>query len=207
MNSRYLLSAFSIGLVMMLGACSKKDAAPESAPAPAAATEPAPMPEAPPVADEAKPEASAAVVHLAPTEGNSVTGEITLTPADGGVKVAGTVSGLEPNSEHGFHIHENGDCSAPDASSAGGHFNPTGAEHGSMDAEPHQAGDMPNIKADDTGAATVDVVVPGIELGTGSATDVMGKAIVVHADPDDYKSQPAGNAGARLACGVISPEQ
>jgi len=207
MNSRYLLSAFSIGLVMMLGACSKKDAAPESAPAPAAATEPAPMPEAPPVADEAKPEVSAAVVHLAPTEGNSVTGEITLTPADGGVKVAGTVSGLEPNSEHGFHIHEKGDCSAPDGSSAGGHFNPTSVDHGSMETEPHHDGDMPNIKADDTGTASVDVIVPGIELGTGSDTDVMGKAIIVHGGPDDYTSQPSGNAGPRLACGVISPEQ
>lgn len=100
-------------------------------------------------------------------------------------------------------MHERGDCSAVDASSAGAHFNPTAAPHGRPGAAPHHLGDMDNLVADDEGVAQLDRVLPGLSLGTGRADDILGKAIVVHADPDDYRSQPAGNSGVRLACGVI----
>jgi superoxide dismutase, Cu-Zn family len=139
---------------------------------------------------------------LAPTQGNSASGRIELIPTDGELTLTGSISGLEPNSEHGFHIHENGDCSAPDASSAGGHFNPTSKAHGNPDSPPHHAGDMPNLVADAQGTAKVNAKLADVTAGGGPAS-LLGKAIVVHAKADDYKSQPAGNSGARIACGVI----
>ena len=144
---------------------------------------------------------------LAATEGNSVTGEIAFAAIDGGVVLTGQVSGLTPGSEHGFHVHETGDCSAPDGTSAGGHFNPEGNAHGRVGAAEHHVGDTDNLTADDTGVATVDTRLMGATLADGAPTDVLGRAVIVHADPDDYATQPTGNAGARLACGVISQQQ
>jgi Cu-Zn family superoxide dismutase len=139
---------------------------------------------------------------LAPTQGNRASGRIELIPTDGLLTLTGSISGLEPNSEHGFHIHENGDCSAPDASSAGGHFNPTSKAHGKPGSASHHAGDIPNLTADAQGTAQVNAQLEGVTAG-GGPTSLLGKAIVVHAKADDYKSQPAGNSGARIACGVI----
>ena len=139
---------------------------------------------------------------LSPTQGNSASGRIELIPTDGVLTLTGSITGLEPNSEHGFHIHEKGDCSAPDASSAGGHFNPTSKAHGNPDSPPHHAGDMSNLVADAQGTAQVNAKLEGVTAG-GGPTSLLGKAIVVHAQADDYKSQPAGNSGARIACGVI----
>ncbi len=135
--------------------------------------------------------------------GSNVAGTLQLSYMEGGVHVSGMVSGLAPNSDHGFHIHEKGDCSAADASSAGGHFNPGGEPHGKVGTAPHHLGDQMNIHADANGNAVVDAHFAGTSLGTGQDGDVMGRALVVHADPDDYTSQPAGNAGKRVACGVI----
>jgi superoxide dismutase, Cu-Zn family len=118
------------------------------------------------------------------------------------VVVRADVAGLTPNREHGFHVHEKGDCSAPDASSAGEHLNPDAKPHGSPQGV-HHAGDLPSLKADASGVASVSFEVKGSLLGAG-AQDLMGKALVVHADPDDYSSQPAGNSGRRIACGVIA---
>jgi Cu-Zn family superoxide dismutase len=101
-------------------------------------------------------------------------------------------------------VHEKGDCSAPDASSAGPHLNPTNAEHGDPQGAAHHAGDMPNAKSDASGMAEVNAHVSGLTLGDGGANDVVGKAVVVHEKADDYKSQPAGNSGARVACGVVT---
>jgi Cu-Zn family superoxide dismutase len=112
------------------------------------------------------------------------------------------VRGLAPGSEHGFHIHDKGDCSAADASSAGGHFNPGAAQHGAGSGV-HHAGDIPNIKADARGVAHVDAKVAGVTLAAG-ATSVAGRSLVVHRDADDYTTQPAGNSGPRVACGVIA---
>ena len=116
---------------------------------------------------------------------------------------SGQVTGLTPNADHGFHIHQKGDCSAADASSAGDHFNPTAQPHGRIGDAPHHLGDQLNLHSDAGGNATVDAHFSGVSLGTGKDNDVMGRALVVHADPDDYTSQPAGNAGKRVACGVI----
>jgi Cu-Zn family superoxide dismutase len=111
-----------------------------------------------------------------------------------------TLEGLPPG-EHGFHVHENGDCSAPDASSAGGHFNPTQHPHGAPEAPERHMGDLGNITADAGGKAQVTRTFTGVQLDGDNG--IVGKAVIVHAAPDDFKTQPTGNAGARLACGVI----
>src|SRR5690625_1859948 len=143
-------------------------------------------------------------VILGSASGSNVSGKLSFASTDQGVRITGRIDGLKPNSTHGFHIHENGDCGAPDASSAGGHFNPAQKPHGHPDSNPHHAGDIPNQHADASGVATVDVMDPDIELGTGTDNDVLGRALIVHAQPDDYNSQPSGNAGPRIACGVIT---
>lgn len=141
---------------------------------------------------------------LAPTQGNRARGTLTLSPDNRGLRISGSIANLRANGEHGFHVHAVGDCSAADASSAGDHFNPGNHNHGNpMSGAARHAGDMPNIKADARGTATVSFRLAGVTLGDGGEADVLGKAIVVHADADDYASQPAGNAGARIACGVI----
>ena len=119
------------------------------------------------------------------------------------IHVTGALLGLPPNTEVGFHIHEKGDCSAPDASSAGGHFNPTNTEHGDPQGAMHHGGDMLNAKSDAQGTAQVDVVASGVSLTSGQPDDVHGKAIVLHEKRDDYKTQPSGDSGKRIACGVI----
>ncbi len=148
-----------------------------------------------------------AVVNLASASGSLVSGKVTVMPMAGGVHLTGTVGGLPPNSTHGFHIHEKGDCSAADASSAGPHFNPAAAPHGKAESGPHHAGDMDNVVSNAEGVVNLDVHVSGVTLGGGAANDIAGRALVVHAAPDDYTSQPAGNAGARVACGVITVTQ
>jgi Cu-Zn family superoxide dismutase len=145
-----------------------------------------------------------AVANLTAASGSLVSGKLVLMAMDDGVHIAGDVGGLAPGSTHGFHIHEKGDCSAADASSAGGHFNPTASPHGKAESGAHHAGDIDNIVADASGVAHVDAHVAGVALGGGGGHDIAGRAIVVHAAPDDYASQPAGNAGARIACGVIA---
>lgn len=144
-----------------------------------------------------------AQVTLTPAFGSAVTGQLQIVPMGDGVQVTGQITGLQPGSTHAIHIHENGDCSAPDASSAGGHFNPAGSEHGKVARGAHHAGDMDNIVADANGTSQVDRHASGPSLDAGAADNVIGRAVIVHATADDYTSQPSGNAGARLACGVI----
>ncbi|HVR82407.1 MAG TPA: superoxide dismutase family protein [Luteimonas sp.] len=148
--------------------------------------------------------AAMAVANLAAASGSLVSGKLTLMPMGNGVHVSGDIGGLTPGSSHGFHIHETGDCSAADASSAGGHFNPAGSMHGKAEAGAHHAGDIDNIVADGSGVAHVNAHVMGVSLGGSGANDIAGRAFVVHAAPDDYATQPAGNSGARIACGMIS---
>lgn len=147
--------------------------------------------------------ASSATVVLASASGSLVSGKLSVRPMGDGVHITGEIGGLTPNSTHAIHIHEKGDCSAADASSAGGHFNPAGQPHGQVDHGAHHAGDMDNLVANAEGVAKVDAHASGVTLGGGAPNDVAGRAVIVHASPDDYKSQPAGNAGARLACGII----
>ena len=137
---------------------------------------------------------------LKPTTGNKTVGEVTFEQMGDKVRVTAQVIGLKPNQEHGFHIHEAGDCSSGDGMSAKGHFNPYGKPHG-RGAERH-AGDLPNLKADAKGRAKLTVDVDILTVTAGPAS-VVGRGIIVHAQPDDYASQPVGNAGARMACGVI----
>lgn len=146
---------------------------------------------------------ASATAMLAATEGSTVSGELEFAELDGGVHVTGQLVLLDPNSTHGFHVHETGDCSAPDGTSAGGHFNPTGSEHGRVGTPTHHAGDTDNIVAGANGTATVDNRLEGATIGGGTVTDIVGKGVIVHAGVDDYTSQPTGDAGARLACGVI----
>ena len=146
-------------------------------------------------------QAQTATATLASTAGNTASGTVTFTQKGDKVAVNAKVSGLTPGG-HGFHIHEKGDCSAPDAMSAAGHFNPGGKPHGPQDAD-HHAGDMPMLQADASGNATLTADLSGITIGSG-ASDIVGKAIIVHKDGDDYKTQPTGNSGARVACGVIN---
>ena len=146
---------------------------------------------------------SSASANLSAASGSLASGKLTLMPMGDGVHVTGEVGGLKPNGTHAFHIHEQGDCSAADASSAGAHFNPGGQPHGRQSASKHHAGDHDNLVANAEGVAKLDAHFRGVVLGGGASNDVAGKAVVVHADPDDYTSQPAGNAGSRIACGVI----
>jgi len=143
-----------------------------------------------------------AVANLKPTQGNTAAGKVEFKQSGSVVRVKVDLTGLAPNSEHGFHVHERGDCSAPDGMSAGGHFNPEGVAHGTFDHPPHHAGDLPNLKADDKGEVHTSFEVTYLSVGSGRS-DVAGRSVVLHRDVDDYKSQPAGNSGPRIACGVI----
>ena len=145
--------------------------------------------------------AQSTIAQLQPTQGSTATGTVTFTQKGNRVGVEAKVSGLTPG-RHGFHVHEKGDCSAPDGMSAGGHFNPTGKPHGNPNLPDHHAGDMPTLVADASGNATLSSDVDVMTIGSG-ATDIVGKAVIVHKDPDDFTTQPTGNSGARVACGVI----
>ncbi len=149
--------------------------------------------------------ADKAVAELAPTQGNNVKGTVQFEQKGDKVLVTAEVTGLAANSEHGFHVHEKGDCSAPDGTSAGGHFNPENKPHGHASMERH-VGDMPNLKADANGVAKASFELDLMTLKEGSANNIIGRGLIVHKDPDDYKSQPVGNAGARIACGVIKAQ-
>ncbi len=153
-------------------------------------------------ADQKKAEETmkSAVAELKPTKGSSAQGTVLFVEEKGGVRVTAEVTGLTPGS-HGFHLHEKGDCSAPDGSSAGGHFNPAGKTHGGPDARDHHAGDLGNLDANEMGKAHLDVV--SHDLKFEGEHSFVGRAVIVHAGKDDLVTQPTGNAGARVACGVI----
>lgn len=150
-----------------------------------------------------QPAGPSAVAELQPTKGNSATGTVRFTQSGDKVRVAGDVRGLKPGQEHGFHIHEAGDCSSGDGMSAKGHFNPQGKPHAHPSTSERHAGDMPALKADDYGNARVDTTLDIITVAPG-ATSIVGRGLIVHASPDDYRTQPTGNAGARLACAIIN---
>lgn len=143
-----------------------------------------------------------ASAHLEPTKGNRTSGTVSFTQVGDKVHVHAVVTGLVPNREHGFHVHEVGDCSSGDGMSTKGHFNPYGKPHGHFGSAERHAGDMPNLKADAQGHAEARFAVDVMTVTPGPAS-IVGRGLIVHADPDDYKSQPTGNAGARIACAVI----
>jgi Cu-Zn family superoxide dismutase len=147
--------------------------------------------------------APAATATLRDAQGKTI-GSATLTPADGGVRIGVNVSGVAPGL-HGFHVHAVGKCEGPEFKSAGGHFNPGSKEHGLENAKGAHAGDMPNLSVGPDGTGKGEFLARGASLdgGPGTLFPDGGTAVVLHAAPDDMKSDPAGNAGARIACGVV----
>jgi superoxide dismutase, Cu-Zn family len=169
--------------------------------APLAAESPAPPPApARPTATDTYTEVTRSVAVLQPSHGSAVQGTVWFEKVADGVRVTAHVSGLQPGT-HGFHIHEYGDCSALDATSAGGHFNPKGEPHGAPADERHHTGDLGNLEAKADGTATLEITSRDLPL-SGERT-VVGRGVVVHARRDDLKTQPSGDAGDRLACGTI----
>ena len=142
-----------------------------------------------------------AIAVLHPTGGNKVSGTVTFTEVADGVQVQAEITGLTPGN-HGFHVHQFGDCSAADLSSAGAHFNPTNKPHAGPDAVERHVGDMGNVEADASGKAKLEYVDHQISL-TNDQQSVIGRSVVVHAKADDLKTQPSGDSGARISCGVI----
>jgi Cu-Zn family superoxide dismutase len=139
---------------------------------------------------------------LAPTKGSSVKGSATFEQRGDKVRISANVSGLRPNGEFGFHIHEVGDCSSGDGMSTKGHYNPQGKPHAAHSSAERHAGDLPSLKSDGSGNATMSADIDIITVNAGP-TSIIGRGLIVHAQPDDFKTQPTGNAGARSACGVI----
>lgn len=158
---------------------------------------PAAAPAAAPAKTSTEVTKAIAVVH--PLGDSKAEGKVLFTKVDGGVEIVGEFSGLTPG-EHGFHVHEFGDCSMADGKCAGGHFNPEGKEHGKPDAAVRHVGDFGNIKAGADGKASYKRVDKLITFS--GPHSIIGRAIIIHAAPDDF-SQPVGNAGARIGCGVI----
>lgn len=144
----------------------------------------------------------AAVATLTPTANNNVRGLFMFHQMGDHLMVHAHVTGLTPNAEHGMHVHEKGECASLDGTSAGGHFNPDGKPHGPQSGA-HHAGDMPPLKADANGVADMKFTLSGPTVSAGP-TSLVGRAVIVHAAPDDFTTQPTGNSGARLACGVIA---
>ena len=144
-----------------------------------------------------------AIANLGPLKGYDVRGTVVFTKVDGGIKIVADVEGLTPG-KHGFHVHEFGDCSSPDGSSAGGHFNPEGVKHGGPNDAVRHVGDMGNLVAGKDGKAHYEWVD---SLMTFSGPhNIIGRSVIIHAGADDLTSQPSGNAGPRAACGVIKME-
>ena len=174
----------SMLLVSLAVACGGGDAEPEAEPAAEPAAAPA--------------QASATIEARSDSE---VGGSANFTAANGQVSLTVEVRGASPG-EHAFHIHAVGDCSAPDGTSAGGHWNPTEEDHGRWGTAPHHLGDVGNIMIGEDGSGSISLTTDRWSIGSGEMNDVVGKAVILHAGVDDF-SQPTGAAGGRIGCGVI----
>ena len=147
-------------------------------------------------------DAPRASANLQPTKNGKASGTVDFYQIGDKVRVVANVRGLLPGREHGFHIHEAGDCSSGDGMSTKGHFNPLGKPHSHPGTAERHAGDLPALKADASGQAVLETDLDVITV-TAGPTSIVGRGLIVHADPDDYKTQPTGNAGARIGCAVI----
>ena len=143
-----------------------------------------------------------AVARLEAKSDSSLTGSATFV-ADGGRVTLTLEVQSTPAGEHAFHLHEIGDCSAADGTSAGGHWNPTGEDHGKWDVQPFHLGDVGNLSVSDDGMGSITLTTDLWSIGTGEANDVVGRSVIVHAAADDFTTQPTGAAGGRIGCGVI----
>ncbi len=150
--------------------------------------------------------ASAAGTVVLKDQGGKIVGTLKLTAGESGIAMSGNFTSLPPG-PHGFHIHEKGVCTG-DFASAGGHFNPGKSKHGILSDSGHHAGDLPNVDVPASGAVNVNLFLTGVSLnsaGPDGLFDQDGSSLVVHAGPDDYKTDPSGNSGGRIACGVVEP--
>ena len=148
-----------------------------------------------------------AEVQLKPLGDGQVQGVLQLSPADeGGVRIAGQFSGLGAEVRHGIHIHEGNRCAGPDGASAGPHFNPHGGSHGDPTEAGAHLGDLGNLVSDAQGVARIDIVRRGLSIEDGDAA-ILGRTVIVHAKADDLHTQPAGDSGPRVACGVVRRSQ
>jgi Cu-Zn family superoxide dismutase len=188
------LSLLAASLVIAFAGCASKGG---TTPKPAAA--PSPTPPAEPFFGRTK----AAVATLSPAASGAVQGIVTFSASGNQVDVHVLATGLAPGSVHGFHVHEIGNCASPDFMSAGGHYNPMHQPHGPQTG-PHHLGDMPSLLADPTGKIDTTFTLEGVPLG--GADGYVGHAVILHAGPDDYTTQPTGNSGGRIACGVIAAQ-
>lgn len=145
-------------------------------------------------------EPNKAVAVLHPTKGSNVEGIVTFTTTGAEMKIVADLTGLTPG-KHGFHIHEFGDCSSPDGKSAGGHFNPTNHPHAGHDVAQRHVGDLGNIEADSAGKAHLELTDKMMTMS--GEKSIIGRGVIMHEKADDLKSQPTGDAGGRVACGVI----
>ena len=184
-----------LSIAVLFAALPLAGCATEEEPAEQTLTEEAPLAEPETVPG---PEGATAAATL---DGNGISGTITFTEGASGVRVSGRIQGAPPG-RHGFHVHETGEC-VGDFSSAGGHFNPDGHDHACPPTEPHHAGDLGNVEIGADGSATVEMTSAAMSLGTGGDS-IVGKALIFHGGQDDCTSQPTGDAGNRLACGVIA---
>jgi superoxide dismutase, Cu-Zn family len=163
------------------------------------------IPKAPVVMNTfSKVKSGVALIH--PIKGGKVTGVVKFVPNTDGIKVLARIEGLKPNAKHGFHIHEFGDCSALDFTSAGPHYNPEGRQHSGPENKERHAGDMGNLTANTKGVAEYEYDFSKLTVARGE-NPVLGRAVIVHESEDNLVSQPTGNAGARIACGVIGIAQ
>ncbi len=150
------------------------------------------------LAEDAKPVQAIATIEA--TKGNTIKGTVKFMQTGDKTKIVAEITGLKPESKHGFHIHEGGEC-GEDGMAAKGHYNPDNQPHGGPDSPKHHAGDLGNITADKDGNAHYELTVDYISIN--GKNPVVGRAVVVHQNPDDLVSQPVGNAGPRIGCGVI----
>lgn len=142
------------------------------------------------------------VALVSPMKGGKVTGVVYLEPTGEGIRIVAHIEGLKPNAKQGFHIHEYGDCSAADFSSAGAHYSPRNKQHAGPDNEERHAGDMGNLVSNDKGIADYEYNFSNLTIA-GGLNPVLGRAVIIHENEDNLVSQPTGNAGSRVACGVI----
>ena len=198
-NDRFMRLALSLSLVAaaVMAACASKPSV-----APAAAPQPSASPEVK-VTESYFSRTKSGVATLSPAAGGAVSGIVQFSGGGSSVDVHVLASGLMPGSIHGFHVHAIGNCASADFMSAGDHFNPTHKPHGPQEA-PHHAGDMPSLIADPSGKIDARFTLEGVTLG--GADGFVGRAVILHAVADDYDAQPTGNAGARIACGVIAAQ-
>jgi superoxide dismutase, Cu-Zn family len=198
-----VLSVF-VAMAVMATACERRADTPPAQPMEGAPEAPVVPPE-PGMAPGAPLAAGGVVVELIGSDGESMGGARLEDTADG-VLVSVRVTGLQPNGEHALHFHEAGQCDPPDFQSAGGHFAPRARQHGFENPEGPHAGDLPNIRANQQGVADTSFVASGVRLSASVAEGLLrpgGTSLVVHAGPDDYRTDPSGQSGARIACGVV----